>query len=399
MATLRVLLDAAPETGRADAWALFDANERILQSGHGMPGTWPEADRSEAVLAASCVRIVSLKLPPMPADRVPAAAAYALEDQLAGPAEEQHIAASSQRPDGTVEAIVANRGLVAELAANFERVLAEPALAPRPPPGHWRAYASGLSGGFVRRPDGSAFAMSEHPGMPPELTLALDHAAGTGSAPLDVEMAFPEDKVAQVGVAQRSGTPLVRIDAWAWDRAGAAAFANATDMRQGEFARTTPIVAHRSARVFRIAATVAALAVALHIAASFGEWAFVRVEDWRARSALDSLAREMGIPGGTDASMEIARRHAEARHRAGLAAPRDALPLLARAAPALAALPAGTLKSATYADGHWTFDLDKPDTSLAAGLERQLTAAGLTSLQAANASGTRIRVSLIAGVQ
>jgi len=399
MATLRVLLDAAPETDRTDAWALFDANERVLQSGRGTPAAWPEADRNEAVLAASCVRIVSLKLPPMSADRVAAAAAYSLEDQLAGPADEQHIAASLQRPDGTVEAIVANRGLVAELAATFERVLAEPALAPRPAPGHWRAYASGLSGGFVRRPDGSAFATSGHAGMPPELALALDHAEATGSAPVDVEMAMPEDMSTRANIAQRSGTRLVWMDAWAWDKAGAAAFANAIDLCQGEFARTTPIVARGAARLFRTAVIVVALAIVLHIAASIGEWAFVRVEDWRARSSLDSLAREMGISGGTDPAAEIAKRHAQARHRAGLAAPGDALPLLARAAPDLATLPAGMLKSATYADDHWTFDLDKADANLTAQLERQLAASGLTSLLAANASGTRIRVSLAPGVQ
>ena len=67
MSTLRVLLDAAPDAGRADAWALFDANDRAVQAGRGVPSAWPAAERSEAVLAAACVRIVSLRLPPMPA--------------------------------------------------------------------------------------------------------------------------------------------------------------------------------------------------------------------------------------------------------------------------------------------------------------------------------------------
>ena len=106
MSTLRVLLKSAPESGRADAWALFDDNERILQSGRSERGAWPAAERKEAVLAAACVRIVGLALPPMPADRVAAAVAFALEDQLAGPANEQHIAVSTQLADGTVEAIV-----------------------------------------------------------------------------------------------------------------------------------------------------------------------------------------------------------------------------------------------------------------------------------------------------
>ena len=106
-------------------------------------------------------------LPPLPPDRVAAAAAFALEDQLAGPAEEQHIAVSPQRRRRY------GRGDRRQAAAwsptspsQFDRILAEPALAPRPPPRHWRWYASGAGGGFVRKPDGSAFATGEHDGVP-----------------------------------------------------------------------------------------------------------------------------------------------------------------------------------------------------------------------------------------
>ena len=97
--------------------------------------------------------------------------------------------------------------------------------------------------------------------------------------------------------------------------------------------------------------------------------------------------------------MAIATRYADARHRAGLAAPADALPLLARAAPALAVLPAGVLKTAMYADGHWTFDLTKPGATTVARLERQLAGAGLATLQATSDTGARVRVSLGPGAQ
>src|SRR5260221_973914 len=397
MSTLRVLLNAAPDPGRADVWALFDADENVVRSGKSAPDAWPDAEHSEAVLAASCVRIVGLRLPPMPADRVASAAAFALEDQLAGPAEEQHIAVSSQRSDGTVEAIVANRELVAEVAATCDRVLAEHALAPRPAPRHWRWCASGGGGGFVRKPDGSAFATGEERGVPAELKLALDHALRAGSGPVDVELAFAADK-ATTEAAQPGGVSFVKVDAWRWDAAGKAALLSATDLCQGEFARTTPDVTRRSSRLFRVAAAVAVSAIMLHIAASVGDWAYVRFDDWRAKSALASIAREMGVASTTDPATEIARRYAEARPRARLAAPTDALPLLARAAPALAALPTGVLKTATYADGHWTFDLAESE-DVASGFGSQLASAGLTSLTAVNAAGTRIPVSLGVGAQ
>jgi hypothetical protein len=398
MSTLRVLLSAAPDADRADAWALFDDSERLVRSGRSVPGAWPATERKDAVLAAACVRIVGLQLPPLPAERVAAATAFALEDQLAGPADEQHIAVSPQRADGTVEAIVANRGLVADLAANFDRVLAEPALAPRPAPRYWRWYPSAAGGGFVRRPDGSAFATSEHRGIPDELTLALDHGERSGAAPAKVEMAFVADEASRYASAQHAGTAFVTTTPWRWDTAGGAAFIEATDLRQGEFARAKPV--HRgSLRPFRIAAALAAAAIALHIMATIGDWASARIADWRTRSAIASLAREMGITGADDPAVAIARRHAEARHGAGLAAPSDALPLLARAAPALAALPAGVLRRAAYSDGTWTFDLANADVNATARLERQLASTGLTTLQATNASGTRLRVALGTGAQ
>ena len=176
-------------------------------------------------------------------------------------------------------------------------------------------------------------------------------------------------------------------------------FARATDLCQGEFSRTSPNVEGRASHIFRIAAALAALAIVLHIVASLGEWISVRVEDWRTTSALASLARDAGYSGSDDPATVIARRHSQARHLAGLAAPADALPLLARAAPALSTLPAGVLKSATYADGHWTFDLAKLDASATLHLERQLAGGGLATLQASNPQGARMRVALAPGAQ
>ena len=399
MSTLRVLLNAAPRAGRAEPWALFDDDETVLQSGRGVPDTWPAAQRREAVVAAACVRIVALHLPPMPDDRVRAAACFALEDQLAGPADEQHIAVSQQRADGAVEAIVASRHLVTELAPHFERILAEPALAPLPMAQRWRWYASGAGGGFVRRHDGTTFATAEHDGTSPELLLALDHASHHDGLPLAVEAAFEPDKRTMADFAERGGLSLVPIAAWRWERCGRAAFAQATDLRQGEFAPATSTSVNGAGRLFRWAAALAATAIVVHVVASIGEWTALRVESWRARSALAALASELGVSGTEDAAGAIARRHAEARHRAGLAAPADALPLLARAAPSLATLPSGALRSATYGEGHWTFEFAKLDADAAGRLELQLAGAGLSTLQATNAAGARMRVSLAPGAQ
>src|SRR5438128_4360877 len=109
MTTLRVLIDELPDPARAAPWSLFDDASRIIRCGIDAPAAWPGAARMEAVIAARHGRLVTITLPPLPASRVEAAARYALEDQLAGVAEEHHLALGPQRPNGALPvAIVAD---------------------------------------------------------------------------------------------------------------------------------------------------------------------------------------------------------------------------------------------------------------------------------------------------
>jgi hypothetical protein len=76
----------------------------------------------------------------------------------------------------------------------------------------------------------------------------------------------------------------------------------------------------------------------------------------------------------------------------GQLAPDDALPLLARAAPALATLPPGAVKSATFADFHWTLDLARADAAVLAELDSRLRQSDVPALTAATPASTRIRL-------
>ncbi|MFO1324805.1 MAG: type II secretion system protein GspL [Burkholderiales bacterium] len=399
MSILRVLLAEAPSPALAAPWAMFDADGRHTRSGVGPPASWPDAQRKEAVLAASAVRLVGVALPPMPADRVASAAAFALEDQLAGPAHAQHLVAANRRRDGTVEVAIVARALMGPLRSTFARVVAEPATAPVPAAGTWRWCESGLDGGFVRKPDGGAFAVSA-PGarspVPAELALALKQAARPGVA---VDVAFPADDAQLAAWSAQCGVAFRRVAAWRWDQDGAA-LAAATDLLQGEFSREAAVPARTIGSRFRFAAAIAIAALGLHVAATFVQWAWLRVDSWRTAGAIVAAARDAGVAeaaGGESATAALARKFADARHRAAQPAPSDALPMLARAAPALAALPAGALKTATYTRSTWTFELAKVDAGAAAALDRAMTGAGLATLQATTNAGTRVRATLAPG--
>ncbi len=142
-------------------------------------------------------------------------------------------------------------------------------------------------------------------------------------------------------------------------------------------------------------------AVALHVAATLVQWTWLRFDSWRTSRAIVAVAADAGAGEHADAesaAAALARKFGDARHRAGLAAPADALPLLARAAPALAMLPTGAFKTATYTPATWTLDLAKVDGNALAELDRRLTTAGLATLQANTSAGARLRVTLAPGM-
>ena len=407
MTTLRILLAAADAVDASVPWALFDAAGARVDSGQGPPARWPRADTLEVVLAASQVRLASVQLPPVPPARVAAAAAFALEDQLAGPADEQWLAAGAQQPGGRVVVVVAARSLVAALRSRaadtglplrLTRVLAEPELAPASTAACWCVPADREAGaGFVRLPDGSAFPVDAAPPdgtLPPELVLALARVAAPPAA-LHVAAAASDDALARWSTT--AGLPCVRAEPWQWHAASPAAFAAATNLLQGEMAPTPAPQPGARARAFAPALWLAAAALALHVAATVGDWAWWRVDAWRTARAWTALATAAGVPAaaaGTPALAQahLARRYAELRHAQGLPAPNDAVPLLARAAPALAGLPAGTLKSATYADGHWTLDLQRAEPPLIRDLDARLRRAGTPAIIATTPAGARLRI-------
>lgn len=397
MSILRVLVSEPPAAAVAAPWALFDDHDRHQRSGAGVPADWPQAARREAVLSASAVRLASVALPPMPADRVASAATFALEDQLAGGSNTQHLTVAPRKADGSVEVAIASRALVAALQRDFARVIAEPAVSPLPAPGAWRWYRSQADGGFVRKPDGSAFAVSAaaRGRAPDELALALAQSARSGTVPR-VEVAFPVDDAELAAWSAQCGTRFDRGVAWHWDQDGAR-LAAAPDLLHGEFSLTPAKPTRSMARRLAGPLALAATALALHVGATLAYWAVLRYDAWQVERSLVQAARDAGAGDAANAeaaSAALARRFDDARHRAWQSAPGDALPLLARTSAAVTALPPGSLKSASYTAGSWTFDLAKLAPASMDTLDRTLSLAGVAVLAANTPTGTRVRTSL-----
>jgi type II secretion system protein L len=404
MTTLRVLLDAAPVVERAADWALFAAGGRLVRTGRGRPSEWPARDRIEAIITAACGRLVTLTLPPLPAPRVAAAAGYALEDQLAGAPEQSQAAFGAQAADGTVRgAIVAASWMRAFNAGSqsagirWDRIVLESDLA-RPPASGWCWCArSRADAGFVVTDRGASIGVGAagDAGVPAELALAI--AAAGQHAPrlvrVDMDGIGPErlaQAKTQTGVAFSGGVP------WRWPDATTQAFVSAVDLATAGVDSGAPSGRSTTMRLFRPAVAIAALALGIHVIATLGQWLWLQWQTHAVQRELVAVA-QAAAPDAAAAMpplKAIGRRDAELRHRAGLPARDDVLPLLARAAPALARLPAGSVRSLRYADGHVVVELQKSDAAQIARVQRELQAQGLTAIAAATATGARLRLGL-----
>jgi hypothetical protein len=415
MTVLRVLLDAAPVGDRAQSWALFDSAGACVRKGRDRMPAWPGADRLEVVIAASQVRIAAIVLPPMLQSRIASAAAFALEDQLAGPNASHELAVSSQSQDGGVRVAIASRSLIDGIARgcpDATRMVAECDLAL--PASDWRWCSRDIGApGFVRRPDGSAFPTdppSADGELPAELALALQQARRADAAGVRVRaeavgLRVRVDALIEAASAssllarwqRATGVEFVPGVPWEWEAAGSKAFAAAIDMKPDLAAPSRASSRMKPGRLFAPALLLAAAALLLHVVASSIEWASLRLEAWREAREWMALATASGVPqdaAATPAAARIAffKRYARVRHDHGLSAPEDALPLLARAAPALAMLPPGTVKRAVYADGHWTLDLALANPAAIGDLELRMRGAGVPTLVAPSSNGVRMRI-------
>ncbi len=397
--TLRIRLAASWRPADALAWSLHDDGTDRTETGEDPSVNWPAHDRLEAVIAAAPVRLVALALPPMPANRLAAAARFAVEDQIAvGDAGAQIVVAPGV--GGSHVAVICPRDLLQSLQprkgalAHLRRAVAEPELCPPGP--DWRWCLTERGEGFVRLPDGSAFATSraaENGDLPAELAIALGRARSETIPAVRVDGRVAAADLARWQAA--TNVPFVAGEPWRWDTA--ARETPGTDLLQDEFVSDAAPRRPRLTRLFAPALVLLALAALVQVLGALGTWMALRADVWRADASWKSVGLAAGLPANALGSIDDIRRALDRRHRALLHGQRqfardDALPLLARASAVMGALPPGSLKRATYADTHWTFDLQGLDTAAARRLEAGFRQADLEALVVPVDGGVRVRM-------
>jgi hypothetical protein len=390
---LLVYLAEPPASARAIPWVRVDARGEAVARGEARGVQWPQDDETVVVLAPSQARLVALDMPPMSRDRLERAVRLALDDAIASNADDTAIAIADPH-DGNLLVALASRTTIDSLdrAARRVRIVPEAALAPTLAGWTWCRPAGGMP--FVRRDDGSAFTVSEPVAaeLPPEIGVALKQAR----TPQTIHCAFACTANDRAQWAAASGATFVPAPPWRYEQAARAAIARAPDFARRP-GREAAAASSSSSRAFRPALILAGLALVVHLAGLAVTRASLAVENARLSRAIVDEAASLPDADATTperAAAAIARAAAERRHAAGRAAPSDALPLLARAAPVLRTLPAGTLRSAHYATDAWTLEFGTLDRQSLSRVSRALADAGLDVLAAPVSAGTRMRVAL-----
>lgn len=391
---LLVYVAEPPASTRATPWVRVDARGEAVARGEVRGAQWPHDDDTVVVLAASQARLVALDMPPMSRDRLERAVRLALDDAIASDADDTAIAIADPH-DGKLLVALASRTTIdaIERAVPRVRIVPEAALAPKLADWIWCRPAGGTP--FVRRDDGSAFTVSE-PVVPAELPPEIGVALKQARTPPAIHCAFGCTANERAQWAAAGGATFVPAPPWRFEQASRAAIARAPDFAR-RTGRETVAASSPSWRAFRPALILAGLALVVHLAGLASTRAWLAVENARlSRAIVDEAAslRDADATTPERAATAIARTAAERRHAAGLMAPSDALPLLARAAPVLRKLPAGTLRSAHYATDAWMLEFSTLDRESLSRVSRALADAGLDVLAAPVSGGTRMRVAL-----
>lgn len=382
----------------------------------------PRAGRTVVIVPAARMRTLVVAVPPTPAAKLSAVVRFALEEQLAGDVESQHVVIAVRRERDAIVHVVDKRWLKEALAALARQgirpvaVVAESDLAPRAPsqpdpPGVSRLVGTWIwreDGGFLIEAGGRVAVLDQsQDALPSGLLLSLRNSVGpesgsvagstqgTAAVPPCVVVRGPSLLRAQSPAWSRATGVIFDIQPeWMWRDASAASIATAANMLTPELnadAHAMPRVAGRP-RLVRTVLWWLAAALLLHAGASAAEWVLLKWRSAKVERDTQQLMRTAAPELTGDLDPAWRKFYAAARHRQGKTAPDDALPLLAEAAGALTELPPGALRVINFEAGQLTLDFDRSATVSIATALPLWQSRGLTVLQAETPGGLRLRI-------
>ncbi|MGK7294672.1 MAG: type II secretion system protein GspL [Candidatus Wenzhouxiangella sp. M2_3B_020] len=348
---------------------LSTASSGLFEAG-GEPvvGDTGRADRLVALVPADRCSVARVALPEMSSSRMAQALRWAVEDQIAGDPESQHVVPIRREADGRLACLVVARDdmerWLAELPSRPARMVPDAACLPRAT-GELALLPAGDH--VLARAGETTFDRLE-PGLLDTFVPELrDHAGDPGRV-----VWLGDDVPAELGDVDLERRPLNAEWLGLLAPGALGAEGERFDLMRGEFGAADRTAAPRQ---WRFAGWLAALAVFLAFAVAMSEYVVLERERGRLDAAveerLDTLFPEIGRIVRPRAQVE--RALAGLRGNSG-----DRFVRLAAAAgPVFSGASGVVLESMAYAEGRLEIELRTPSLADLEALQRQLRAQGL----------------------
>jgi len=376
-------------------WALLgDGREPVTGEGP-IAGLPRHAGRVHLLIPAAQVLLTRARIPRDSRRDRSSLLAFAVEEETAAEPAASQVSWLGAVGDADVLAVADKTGLarwqeaLAAAGIRVDEVHCETLLLPIRS-GEWSMTWNGTEG-FVRSGalEGAATDCGDRDSSPLSLRLMLEEARARSTEPAAIALYLTSSDVAPDLVAWQRELGLTLRLAGIWDWRTALPDAGVRLVQQRE---RWSMLSGASARL-RPAAWLLGVALALHAAALVTDWTLLAGEQRGLRRQMEEQFRA-SFPEAiavADPALQMRRKLAEARHRAGQADGGDFLPLLVQMSAATKELPSAALRVASYQSGQMTMEVAGSDEAAMRRVESRLLQAGLSvesSAATAGASGT-----------
>lgn len=380
MSLLRIYASLSGQPWHCQWAVLGDRGEPVSGAGH--PAELPQrAARVQLVIPAAQVLLTRARIPRGARRGTSSVLAFAVEERTAGDPDASQVSWLGVVGDADALAVADKPGLarwheaLGAAGIRVDEVHCETLLLPFQA-GEWSMAWNG-SEGFVRSGafEGAATDCGER-GVPPlSLHLMLEEAKAGGAEPATIALyVTTPDVVPDIAAWQRALGVALRL-AGTWDWRTAPLDAGISLAQQGQRWRMFSGMAAR----LRPAAWMLGAALALHAVALVTDWTLLAVEQRALRQQMEAQFRA-SFPEAiavVDPALQMRRKLAEARHRAGQADSGDFLPLLVQVAAAAQDLPSGSLRAMSYDGAQMTMEFAGSDGAAIQRIMSRLLASGL----------------------
>jgi len=378
MSQLRIHLkhDWQDATSLCD-WALLDAAGAIAQTGVDVLAGMPVADECIAIVGASQVLCLAKTLPKIKASQLEAALPLALEESMLGDAGDQHVVPGTMTGDGATVLYATDKARLRRFveacsaaAIRLRQVVPEYCLL-NVGSDEWSVAWDGQSG-FLAMPFGQGLSLGHGDANQAPAVLGLQWQV-TSPAPSKVKIFTAAEMP-----PQWQGIPLVRAE-MAFDWRTALIKPDTPNLLWGKF--KPPIRLQEWWPKVRPLFWIIVMALCIESIGYNLQWWSLAHEKQSLKHSMNAVFQETfgNEVEVMDASLQMQRSLAHARHAVGVADDADFLPLLERVSAELSTPAGGQVKGLRYAEGQLDIDVRMTGRAEVESLERRLSEQGLSA--------------------